>query len=420
MEEEGRLGGTRQHLESVIHDMTVSCDKARDLLCADTGVGLIQQYHDMERSITQLVEDSMVFDLHAATVKLAFIPTVVRPRLGRISVDIAQVCQPISTGTLETGSSESASGSGSSSEPDLNDSGIATAETSPVRYRDSRRSIEYDNGNRVHPMDISLTAKLGKYGRKGGEFSMPRDVCFMNDSNHFAVCDTNNERIQIFDIHGLLVSVVGQGRVRPWGVAYSNHGELMITDNVDKCVKVYNTDGELLRRLGSFLCPCGITVTTRNHVIVTDFFSTCAYVMDSSGEIRRQIRYRTAADKHACGASRIAVTSHDDIIISDVSNASLKAYNKHGRHMWTVSDFTELLSPQGICITKDDIILVGDSVNHRIAQFNTNGEFLGTVNAPGNRVKEPTSLAISNDCMLVIGRMKANQIRVYKMKNSSR
>jgi len=399
-DEESRLDSARDHIELLIEQMSEATNRTDEVLVLGRDHSRIRTYRDLERDLTQLFEESLLVDLSSPSVQLNFIPHVVLSQVGRISVHVA----PVGTdAAFDSGSQDSISGS--SSDPDTNDSGTISWDCLPSRSRPFR------------PLKISLMVKFGKRGRSGGEFDLPRDVCYVAGGSHFAVCDTNNERIQVFDEQGLLIRVIGQNEIRPWGLTTSACGEFLVADNADKCVKIFDGDGQLQRKIGSFLCPCGVAVTSTKHVIVTDFFSSCYYVIDWKGDLRRQVRYRTSDDNHACGASRVAVTSRDDVIISDVSNASLKAYDRRGRHLWTVADHMQLVAPHGVCVTDDDIILVGDCVTHRIAQFNVDGQFLGTIRTPEARVREPTSLAISKENTLVVSRMNANQIRVYRVTN---
>ena len=51
--------------------------------------------------------------------------------------------------------------------------------------------------------------KFGKEGNKEGEFSRPRYLS-VNKDGHLMVCDSGNDRIQVFELNGTFVTMFGR------------------------------------------------------------------------------------------------------------------------------------------------------------------------------------------------------------------
>lgn len=266
------------------------------------------------------------------------------------------------------------------------------------------------------PRSVHLVAKFGRFGSNGGEFSAPRDLCCLDDGKLMVVADTNNDRLQVFNSDGLLIRVIGQGRLKPWGVTATPAGNIAVTDNLEKCVKVFDKLGNLLLKFGKFLCPCGIAINGQTgEFIVSDFFSTFVFVFSRHGRPLRQFELRGKTDQHMCGASRIAVESRNNvIIISDVSNGHVKMFNRHGKLLHVVSDSTYLISPQGVAVDPQGHVLVADAMKQHVVVMDADGRHLGIIlKSKDHDLKDPTGLDLCGK-RLGLTQMKMNQVRVYK------
>ncbi len=272
--------------------------------------------------------------------------------------------------------------------------------------------VDYTTPNRPR---CSLVFSLGKLGAGGGEFHTPRDVSYLPWGD-IVVADTNNDRLQVFDSNGLLVRVLGVGEIKPWGVSCSPSGKVMVADNMSKTVKMFDVhSGELLRQVGAFQSPCGVALNSKGQILVTDFFTPDLYVYDRHGRLRRKVRYRIPSDRHQSGASRLAVAPGDDVIIADVSNGSLKAFDRKGRYLWSVPALTDVLSPQGVCVSRDGVILVADAVQNKLIQFSRSGHCLGPVDIPSD-LNDPSGLDVGPDNKRVaVTNLKTNQVTIYKV-----
>ena len=77
--------------------------------------------------------------------------------------------------------------------------------------------------------------KFGKQGGGDGEFNCPRCLS-VNKSGHLMVCDSGNNRIQVFELNGKFVGKFGTcgsnlGEFKcPWSMAVLSNGRIVVTD----------------------------------------------------------------------------------------------------------------------------------------------------------------------------------------------
>ena len=152
---------------------------------------------------------------------------------------------------------------------------------------------------------FKLLRKIGNTGHKHelttpGDFSKPTDVAVDQDGNLY-VCDTLNNRIEIFDADGKFMSTFGKAGdgpgyfARPKGVAIDSDGHIWVADGMQDRVQVFNKEGQLLISFGGHgLLPgqfqglVGITADKNNRVFTSEMFpgrvQQFRYVTDSEAE----------------------------------------------------------------------------------------------------------------------------------------
>ena len=152
---------------------------------------------------------------------------------------------------------------------------------------------------------FKLIRKMGTAGHKHeltepGEFAKPAGVAVDREGNLY-VADTWNNRIQIFDADGKLITTFGQEGdgpgyfARPKGVAVDSDGHIWVADGMQDRVQVFNREGQLLIALGGHgLLPgqfqglVGISIDKNNRVFTTEIFPGRAqqflYVTDAQAE----------------------------------------------------------------------------------------------------------------------------------------
>ncbi len=136
---------------------------------------------------------------------------------------------------------------------------------------------------------LKLIRKMGTTGHKHeltapGDFARPTGLAVDRDGNLY-VADTLNNRIEIFDADGKLISTFGKAGdgpaffSRPKGVAIDSDGHVWVADGMQDKVKVFTKEGQLLITFGGHgLLPgqfqglVDITIDKNNRVFTSEIF----------------------------------------------------------------------------------------------------------------------------------------------------
>ena len=152
---------------------------------------------------------------------------------------------------------------------------------------------------------FKLLRKIGTTGHNHelttpGDFAKPTGVAVDQDGNLY-VCDTMNNRIEIFDADGKFISTFGKAGdgpgyfARPKGVAIDSDGHIWVADGQQDRVQVFNKGPQLLITFGGHgLLPgqfqglVGIATDKNNRVFTSEMYpgrvQQFRYVTDAEAE----------------------------------------------------------------------------------------------------------------------------------------
>ena len=173
---------------------------------------------------------------------------------------------------------------------------------------------------------FKLLRKIGTTGRKHelttpGDFAKPTAVAVDAEGNLY-VCDTLNNRIQIFDADGKFIRHLRESGRRTWvfraakGIAIDSDQHIWVADGQQDRVQVFNQDHQLLIRIGGHgLMPgqfqglAGIVADKNNRIFTSEMFpgrvQQFRYVTDAEAEQQRKEREEQRTKK-AGGATKEA------------------------------------------------------------------------------------------------------------------
>lgn len=159
---------------------------------------------------------------------------------------------------------------------------------------------------------FKLLRRIGTSGHNhelttSGNFAKPTGLAVDEDGNLY-VCDTLNNRIEIFDADGTFIREYGKNGdgpgyfARPKGVAIDSDGHIWVADGVQDRVQVFNKDWQLLISFGGHgLLPgqfAGLvniaSDTKRNRIITSEIYAgrvqAFRYVTDAEADQMRKER----------------------------------------------------------------------------------------------------------------------------------
>jgi sugar lactone lactonase YvrE len=152
---------------------------------------------------------------------------------------------------------------------------------------------------------FKLLRKIGTTGHKHelttpGDFARPTGLAVDQEGNLY-VCDTLNDRIEIFDADGKFISTFGKNGdgpgyfARPKGVAIDGDGHIWVADGMQDRVQVFNQQAQLLIAFGGhgilpgqFQALVDIVIDKNNRVFTSEIYhgrvQQFRYVTDAEAE----------------------------------------------------------------------------------------------------------------------------------------
>jgi len=176
-------------------------------------------------------------------------------------------------------------------------------------------------------------------------------------------------------------------------VAIDTDGNLYVLDSTNKCVQVFNSDGEYVTSFGStgtgdgeFDTPWGIAVNSDGEIYVADSGNdriqkfTSAYVFDS------KFGSTGSGNGELSGPRGLTVDADDNVYVCDAGNNRIQKFvsDTYDSQFGTVGTGDgQLNSPSGISIASDGTIFVSDTGNNRLQKFTSAGVYSAKVGAAG-------------------------------------
>ena len=138
--------------------------------------------------------------------------------------------------------------------------------------------------------------KFGKEGGGDGRFSLPSSLAPLPPKQLIYICDTGNNRLQVFDYSNNFVKVLGAGQLlRPVDVSCDTISNIVVLDRSPKCLHVFAQSGDLLYSCVPFSLhkeisnPLFLTLGPGDQMFLSDYARNCVFVFSSDGAMRGQI-----------------------------------------------------------------------------------------------------------------------------------
>ena len=204
-------------------------------------------------------------------------------------------------------------------------------------------------------------------GNEIGQFNHPISIAVSNQGV-IAVCDTGNNRVQLFESDGTFKIQFNTHLSIPSGIAFTYDGEyLAISDTGNHRIQIRKITGEIITNIGqlgdqpgSLNTPVGITITKTNIIFVCDNKNHRIQVFGSHGEFLKII-----GQNDLLSPISISVLPSGEIFVSDNKKLSIQGFriyngfNKENKIVGTTcSKFFEkkvnsLASVYGVFIDKN-------------------------------------------------------------------
>lgn len=270
-----------------------------------------------------------------------------------------------------------------------------------------------------------------------GGFNNPYGVG-LADAEKLLVADTNNNRVQVFNLStGLFENGIGAGGItsgqynQPLALLYSDD-EIFIADSSNARVQVSTLDGEFRRSFApdtSILNtdPRRIAVDSKNRrVYVLDTADSSITVYDLDGNVVAVIGSKGSGREQFFLPEGICVDNQGNVFVADTGNARIQKISAQGDFLqkWGVygTGAGQFQSPNAIAVSPDgSSLFITDAKSHRVQKFSAAGSFengWGRLGNDDDGFNHPAGIAVDFSGMVYIADKNNHRIKKYSSDGS--
>lgn len=271
------------------------------------------------------------------------------------------------------------------------------------------------------------------YGDFALNLDKPMDVT--RTSEFIYVSDTNNKRVQVFDLGGdPLFSFGEQGKGPgqfnfPYGIAGDNQGKVYVADMYNANISVFDSKGEFIEYFAPQLSenktlrsPAGLRIVNE-LVYITDIQSGKVFVLDLAGNLLNEIGGNGSEEGQFQAPNAVAVDKEGNIYVVDTGNQRVQKLDSEGNFVLsfngTSSSLAEsiFVNPRGIGINSHGTIYVVSNLTHMVHGFDLEGNELFSFGGMGqgpDQLYLPNGLFIDGNDNIYITDTLNQRISVFK------
>jgi len=275
------------------------------------------------------------------------------------------------------------------------------------------------------------------YGGFGDDaLNKPMDVAEIN--NFVFVTDTNNKRVQVFDISGTPIFKFGKegegpGEFKfPYGIAGDSQGQVYVSDLYNGCISVFDSKGKFIKYFGekdpkeAIIEAPGILRIAGDKLYCTDIKKSKVLIFDMTGKLLKEIGGQGQKEGQFQAPNALTVDKDGNLYVVDTGNQKVQVFDKDGKYVRfingnTTFDGTSLfVNPRGVGIDSRGILYVVSNLTHYVYGFDTTdktGKSLFTFGGSGESNTQfslPNGLYVDSNDNIFITDTSNQRVAVYK------
>lgn len=210
---------------------------------------------------------------------------------------------------------------------------------------------------------------INSFGSKGdelGEFDSVYGICVVGDNLY--VAEYGNKRIQAFDSDILPIGYISLSESNPQGICGTSKGRILITTGQDQIAVAHHgvilgAFGTTGKGKGEFMYPTGICTNSRGEVLIVDQGNHRIQVFDQRGEFLFAFGTQGTGSTQFSSPKGIRTDSDDNIFVTDGSNNRVCIFTSKGLPIQQI----RFLEPIDLCLVKNRLIVT--SAKGRVGVF---------------------------------------------------
>ena len=280
----------------------------------------------------------------------------------------------------------------------------------------------------VKPFQVKPVLSFGKKGSGDGMFKYPMGVT-VSDGDEIVVTDQLNHRVQVFNSNGTFLRCFGhEGEnagefSQPVGIAIDKDRNIFVADTNNHRIQILSWEGRCVGLFGDkgnldsqFHYPWGLSLDSTGNVIVADAGNKVIKIFTPDGRFIMKI-----GGQGSFSYPVHCVQCGEYFIVSDSDEHCIKVFNREGHFQYKFGKQGqgdgEFNYPRFLSVTQSKHMLVCDRGNDRIQVFELDGKYVGKLGTRGStlgKLKEPFSVAILKNDQIVVSEFGNNRIHIFQ------
>ena len=279
----------------------------------------------------------------------------------------------------------------------------------------------------LKPFQVKPVLSFGKEGSGDGMFDYPLGVA-VSDGDEIVVADQGNHRVQVFDSNGTFLRSFGhEGKntgefTRPIGIAINKDRQIFVAEGHHR-IQIFSWEGRLLGSFGGkgsiyryLLNRWGLSLDSTGNIIVADTVDKLIKIFTPDGRFVMKI-----GEQGSFSFPIHCVQCGEYFIASDSGEHCIKVFNREGHFQYKFGKKGEgdgeFNRPRFLSVTQSKHLLVCDMDNHRIQVFELDGKFVGKFGTDGSKLGEfkgPFSVAVLNNDQIVVCDKNNHRFQIFQ------
>ena len=280
----------------------------------------------------------------------------------------------------------------------------------------------------VKPFYVRPLLSFGQHGSGEGMLKDPLGVA-VNDKDEIVVADEWNHRVQVFDSNGTFLRSFGHEGVNagefnfPFGIAIDRNRNILVSEYGNHRVQIFSREGRHLGLFGGkgsldnqLLNPRGLSLDSTCNVIVADTGNKLIKIFTPNGRFVMKM-----GGQGSLSGPVHCVQCDEYFIVSDLEEHCIKVFNREGHFQYKFGKRGEgdgeFNNPWFLSVTQSKHLLVSDRRNNRIQVFKVDGTFVQKFGLKGSKSGEltgPFSSAVLSNGQIVVSELDNQRIQIFE------
>jgi DNA-binding beta-propeller fold protein YncE len=270
------------------------------------------------------------------------------------------------------------------------------------------------------------------YGDFDESLNKPMDVAKI--SEYIFVTDTNNKRVQVFDLGGTAIFKFGkEGKgdgefMFPYGITGDKEGNVYVADLYNAKISIHDKKGNFIsnfkekdQKVKSIKAPGAIRIYNE-QLYVPDIEQGKVFVFNLQGEKLLEIGQMGTKEGEFRAPNAVTVDKEGNIYVCDTGNQRVQVFDKEGKYLRSINGSENntgssvLVNPRGIAIDARGFLYVVNNLTHYVYGFDTEGKKVFEFGGMGDQNEQfylPNGLFVDENDQVYITDTLNQRIGVY-------